>query len=285
MLVIKSVPELKQLLKPFRLAGKSIGFVPTMGYLHQGHLSLMRQAKADNDVAVASIFVNPLQFGANEDYSVYPRDLERDSSLAADAGIDVLFTPGVEDMYPNGFTNMLTFVDVRKVTERLCGAFRPGHFRGVATVVSKLFHIVEPQVAYFGQKDAQQVVVIKQMVADLNMNVKIVTMPIVRETDGLAMSSRNVYLTPEERQAALSLSRSLKLAETMLRDGCTDAGKIAHAIRAVIEKEPLAVIDYISVSHANTIEEQERIEAPTLIALAVRFGKTRLIDNMIWEGK
>lgn len=211
MVVIERIGELKDSLSSARQAGKTIGFVPTMGYLHEGHLSLMRQAKSENNLVVASIFVNPIQFGPNEDFASYPRDLARDSRLAKDAGVDILFVPTVEEMYPRGHAKLLTSVDVSKVSEGLCGVSRPGHFRGVATVVTKLFNIVQPGVAYFGQKDAQQVVVIKRMVEDLNMDIRIFAAPIVREPDGLAMSSRNVYLNPAEREAALVLSRLLGL--------------------------------------------------------------------------
>ncbi|SDF17293.1 pantoate--beta-alanine ligase [Sporolituus thermophilus] len=283
MQLVTRIDEVKKLVRELRRQGKTIGLVPTMGYLHEGHLTLMRRAKAEQDVVVATVFVNPLQFGPSEDFAVYPRDLDRDSRLAAAAGVDVLFAPPVEEMYPRGYENMLAFVDVRRVTERLCGASRPGHFRGVATVVTKLFNIVEPDAAYFGQKDAQQVVVIRTMVRDLNMNVRIVTVPIVREPDGLAMSSRNVYLAPAERQAALVLSRALKLAKEKLDAGERSAATLIAAMRELISREPLATIDYISVSDAETLEELDTVRAPALVALAVKIGKTRLIDNLLWE--
>jgi len=282
--IIKQVAELKALVHQAKREGKTVGFVPTMGYLHEGHLTLMRQAKAGQDVVVASIFVNPLQFGPTEDYAVYPRDLERDSAMAESAGVDIVFAPSVEEMYPHGHQNVLTTVNVSQITDRLCGASRPGHFSGVTTVVSKLFNIVEPDVAYFGQKDAQQVAVIKRMAADLNMNVRIVAVPIVREADGLARSSRNIYLNPAERQAALVLSKSLHLAKEMLACGERDADKIKAAMRGYIMNEPLADIDYISVSDSQTLAELSNIETGALVALAVKIGKTRLIDNMIWEG-
>lgn len=284
MKIITRVDELRALIYDLKCQGKSVGLVPTMGYLHDGHLSLMRQAKAEQDVVVASIFVNPLQFGANEDYAVYPRDLERDSKLAASAGVDIVFAPSVDEMYPQGFKNMLTFVDLIKITDKLCGAVRPGHFRGVATVVTKLFNLVCPDAAYFGQKDAQQVIVIKQMVTDLNMNLKIVTVPIVREADGLAMSSRNIYLQPEERQAALVLSRSLEKAAALLNQGEKNAAVIKKAIEEMIKSEPLANIDYIAVCDTATLEDLKIVENRALVALAVKFGKTRLIDNIMWEG-
>ncbi|MGI6091956.1 MAG: pantoate--beta-alanine ligase [Negativicutes bacterium] len=285
MKIVKRVDELRALIRTAKCEGKSVGLVPTMGYLHEGHLSLMRQAKAEQDIVVSSIFVNPLQFGANEDYAVYPRDLERDSKLAAGAGVDIVFAPAVDEMYPQGFQNMKTFVDLIEITDKLCGAVRPGHFRGVATVVTKLFNLVCPDAAYFGQKDAQQVIVIKQMVTDLNMNIKIVTVPIVREADGLAMSSRNVYLQPEERQAALVLSKSLKVADDLLNNGEKNAVVIKQTIEGIIKAEPLADIDYIGVCDTVTLEDLEQVEDKALIALAVKFGKTRLIDNIIWEDK
>jgi len=282
--IINRIEILRTSLARFRSQGKSIGFVPTMGYLHEGHLTLMRQARSGHDIVVASIFVNPLQFGPTEDYGVYPRDIERDSALAAAAGVDILFVPQVEDMYPGGYEQMLAFVDVHGLSARLCGASRPGHFRGVATVVCKLFNIVQPDAAYFGQKDAQQVIVLKRMAQDLNMNLRIVCVPIVREKDGLAMSSRNCFLNPAERQAALVLNRSLKLAEEKLQAGEREAARIVAAMQELICAEPLASIDYICVTHPETIAEMAVIDGPALIALAVRIGKIRLIDNMVWAG-
>jgi pantoate--beta-alanine ligase len=256
-----------------------------MGYLHEGHLTLMRQARSEQKFVIATLFVNPLQFGPTEDYAVYPRDLARDSKLAATTGIDVLFAPSVEEMYPAGNGRTLTFVDVNELTATLCGASRPGHFRGVATVVAKLFNITEADVAYFGQKDAQQVTVIRQMVSDLNMNVRIVAVPIVRETDGLALSSRNQFLSPAERQAALVLSRSLRLAETMLAGGNREVSVVLAAVADCIAQEPLAVVDYIAFVDPQTLQPLSQISGSALVALAVRFGKTRLIDNLLWEGK
>lgn len=282
--IVSRVADVKALVRQAKLTGKTVGLVPTMGFLHEGHATLMRTARAAHGLVVASIFVNPLQFGPSEDFEVYPRDLDRDAQLAASAGVDVIFAPSVEEMYPQGFANMLTFVEVKDITERLCGAQRPGHFRGVATVVTKLFNIVEPDVAYFGQKDAQQVVVIKRMAADLSMNVRIATVPIVREADGLALSSRNVFLNPAERKAAPVLSRALRLAAERLRAGQRDAAAIRREMNDLIGGEPLAVRDYISVSNPATLQELDRIEGPALVALAVRIGKTRLIDNLLWEG-
>lgn len=282
--IVSRVADVKKLVGQARREGKSVGLVPTMGYLHEGHLTLMRTARAAHGLVVASIFVNPLQFGPGEDFAVYPRDLERDASLAAAAGVDVIFAPPVEEIYPQGFANTLTFVEVKGITECLCGASRPGHFRGVTTVCTKLFNIVEPDVAYFGQKDAQQVVVIRRMVADLNLNVRIAAVPIVRETDGLALSSRNVFLNPAERQAALVLSRSLRQAAELLAAGERDARAIRRAMSYLIGSEPLAAVDYVSICDPASLDELARIDGPALVALAVKIGKTRLIDNLLWEG-
>ena len=284
MQVITHIAELKQKIRDARALGKTIGVVPTMGYLHEGHLTLMRQARSEQGFVIATLFVNPLQFGPTEDYGVYPRDLPRDAKMAATTGIDVLFAPSVDEMYPTGNGKTLTFVDVARITDTLCGASRPGHFRGVATVVTKLFNITEADVAYFGQKDAQQVAVIRQMVADLNMNVKIVAVPIVREADGLALSSRNQFLNATERQAALVLSRSLRLAEKMLQAGERDAATLLAAMNDCLSQEPLAVIDYVEIVDTQTLLALPRIEGAALIAMAVRFGKTRLIDNLLWGG-
>ncbi len=281
--IINRVTDIRERVGAAREAGQTVGLVPTMGYLHEGHLSLIRAARTAHDLVVVSIFVNPLQFGPQEDYAAYPRDLERDSRLAAAAGADIVFAPAVAEMYPQGCGNMLTFIKVGGVSERLCGASRPGHFRGVATVVSKLFNIVGPDTAYFGQKDAQQVVVIRQMVADLNINVGITAVPIVRETDGLALSSRNVYLNPAERRAALVLSRALGLAADRLAAGERDATAIRQAMIDFIKTEPLATIDYVSLSDPATLAELAGVGRSALVALAVRIGKTRLIDNILWE--
>ena len=255
----------------------SVGLVPTMGYLHEGHMSLVRGARADNDHVAVSIFVNPTQFGPNEDFAAYPRDTDRDLALLRDAGVDLVFMPTVEAMYPPG---AMTYVDPGPVSQHLEGQFRPGHFRGVATIVLKLFEIVRPTRAYFGRKDAQQLVVIKAMVRDLDVDVEIVPMPTVREPDGLAMSSRNVYLSPEERQAALVLSQALSLAQEMWERGLRDGDEYRERLRALIESEPLARIDYVSVADPETLEELDRIGGPALVSLAVRIGRTRLIDNV-----
>lgn len=261
-----------------RQLSEPVGFVPTMGYFHEGHLSLVRQARKENPTVVVSIFVNPTQFGPGEDFQDYPRDLNRDLELLEREKVDIVFVPSEEEMYPRGFNS---WVDVEKVTERLEGASRPGHFRGVATVCAKLFNIIQPTRAYFGQKDAQQAIVIKKMVADLNMNLEIVVVPTVRESNGLAMSSRNTCLNPEERQAATVLFKALSLARELWQGGEKDADKIRPQMTSLIQKEPLAKIDYVSIADANTLEELQKIDRPAIVFLAVRIGKTRLIDNVI----
>lgn len=253
--------------------------MPTMGYLHEGHLTLVRRARRENDHVVATIFVNPTQFGPHEDLASYPRDPQRDLMLLKKDGVDAVFMPSAEEMYPPGYC---TYVNVERITERLEGASRPGHFRGVATVVAKLFNIVEPHRAYFGQKDAQQLLVIKRMVADLNMNIEVVPVPTVREPDGLAMSSRNTYLNPTERRAALVLYRALTLAQELWRQGERDATRIRQEMEAFIRKEPLAKIDYVSIADPDSLEELTLLDdRPALVSLAVRIGKTRLIDNVM----
>jgi pantoate--beta-alanine ligase len=278
MIIIHSVKEMQACSEVWRHDGKAIGFVPTMGALHDGHLSLVRLACDRADVVVMSIFVNPAQFGPNEDFQKYPRDLERDATLADQSGVDVIFNPSVDEMYPPDFS---TFVHVERITEVLCGASRPGHFRGVATVCAKLFLAVKPHFAVFGQKDAQQIAVIRRMVRDLDLDLDIVPAPIVREPDGLAMSSRNVYLTPQERTEALCLNRSLKLAEDMVRNGEVDAESVARAVRKKIAEYPLARIDYVEIVDPDTLESLDMIMKKALVALAVFFGKTRLIDNAV----
>jgi len=258
----------------------SIGFVPTMGYLHDGHLALIKQARAENSVVVASIFVNPTQFGPTEDFKTYPRNTERDLALLEKERTDIVFMPSAEEMYPERFGS---WVEVEKVTDRLEGSCRPGHFKGVATVVAKLFNIVEPTCAYFGQKDAQQALVIKKMAADLNMNLEVIVTPTVRESDGLAMSSRNVYLNPQERQAAAVLFKALTLAQNLWEKGDRNAERIRQEMTSLISKEPLAKIEYVSIADAQTLEELSEIDRPALASLAVRIGKTRLIDNMVLE--
>ena len=259
-----------------RAAGKTISFVPTMGYLHAGHLSLLREGRVRGDVLVLSIFVNPTQFGPNEDLDSYPRDMENDLALARSAGVDLVWAPLPKQVYPEGYA---TYVDVERLTDLLCGASRPGHFRGVTTVVCKLFNVVQPQVALFGQKDFQQLAVIRRMVADLNMPVEIAGMPIVREADGLAMSSRNVYLSTEQRRQALVLSQSITTAQRLARSGECDSSAILAVLRQKIEAESEAKIDYLQICHQFTLENQERVDVDSVLLLAVFIGKTRLIDN------
>ena len=273
MQVINSIKEMKQVRQ--KLTG-TVGFVPTMGFLHEGHLTLVRRAKRKNDVAVVSIFVNPTQFGPGEDFQQYPRDTEHDLALLEKEGVDIVFMPTPNDMYPNGYN---TWVETSGITKRLEGKKRPGHFRGVTTIVNKLLNIVVPHKAYFGQKDAQQLRVIQKMVADLNMHVRIVTVPTVREKDGLAMSSRNIYLNDEERKAALVLYKALSVAEELYMRGEHDAARIKVKMTGLINKESLAKIDYISIANSDTLEELTYIDHPALISMAVKIGTTRLIDN------
>lgn len=279
-MLFQRIEDIKDFVREAKKQNKTIGFVPTMGYLHRGHLSLIEKARQQCDVVIASIFVNPIQFGAGEDFEQYPRDLTRDLELAKSVGVDAVFAPEVKEMYPQGFA---TFIDLEKITEPLCGRSRPGHFRGVATVVTKLFNIVEADFAFFGQKDAQQVVIIRKMVADLNMNLQIVTAPIVREEDGLAMSSRNVYLNPDERKAALVLSRSLEKARETIERGERNPSSLQMLTTGMINKEPLAKIDYVEILGLPNLEPMDKLEGEFLIALAVRFGNTRLIDNLVME--
>jgi pantoate--beta-alanine ligase len=281
MRVVETISEFRGL-RSSAGPGDTVGFVPTMGYLHAGHISLVEGARRENSRVAVSIFVNPTQFGPHEDFSRYPRDMERDLSLLRDAGVDWVFAPTVEEMYPDGYS---TYVDVEGITTVLEGAARPGHFRGVATVVSKLFNIVQPTRAYFGQKDAQQVAVIKRMVLDLNFPLEIVTVPTMREPDGLAMSSRNVYLNPEERQAALCLSRALTAARDLWRAGERRGSALRDAMQLVLDAEPLARPDYVSVADPLTLQELDDSgqAREALASLAVRVGKTRLIDNFVLE--
>jgi pantoate--beta-alanine ligase len=276
--IVQTVKEMQSLATDFRARGKTIVLVPTMGYLHDGHASLMREGRRGGDLLVASIFVNPTQFGAGEDFDAYPRDLERDSKIAGDAGVDIIFAPRASDMYPDGYQ---TWVDVERLTLPLCGASRPGHFRGVTTVVCKLFNIVMPHVALFGKKDYQQLTVIRRMTADLNMAVNIVGMPIVREPDGLAMSSRNAYLSPSERRSALCLSRALGEAGDLYRRGIRDVSVLRGRVVEVLAAQPSVTIDYVDFRDGDTLEEVMLADERTLLALAVKIGKTRLIDNRI----
>ncbi len=276
--IVKTVEEMASLRRRWGREGITVGLVPTMGFFHQGHLALMEKARELADRVVVSLFVNPTQFGPNEDYEKYPRDLERDKALAQEAGVHCIFCPEAAEMYPKGHK---TYVDVEEITAKLCGASRPGHFRGVATVVSKLFNIVQPDLAVFGEKDFQQLQVIRQMVRDLNFPVKIVGHPIVREADGLAMSSRNTYLSPEERVSATSLFKALNLAQEMISRGVSSTEEIKGAMRSLILDHPHTKIDYIFAGDPETLQEREEIGPGSLIALAVWVGKTRLIDNIV----
>lgn len=280
MRVIEKISDLKAVIRSQKLAGKTIGFVPTMGYLHEGHISLVKASREENDYTIMSIFVNPTQFGPNEDFEKYPRDMERDTRMAEEAGVDIIFAPTKDEMYPDRYK---TYVEVEDITSVLCGKTRPGHFKGVTTVVAKLFNIVEPDKAYFGQKDAQQVIVIKKMARDLNMNLEVVTCPIIRECDGLAMSSRNTYLSSEERKAAVILSKSLFEAQDLIKKGERDAAELVKYISEKISTVDFAKIDYIEITDAENLEKADVISGKVLIALAVRFGKTRLIDNVVME--
>ena len=275
---MRSVITLTELTEIRRSFAGRVGLVPTMGYLHEGHLSLVRRAREDCDHVIVSIFVNPAQFGPKEDLSKYPRDLERDLGLLAPLGVDLIWIPTAEIMYPPGYQ---TWVEVEAITRPLEGTMRPGHFRGVTTVVAKLFNAVQPHRAYFGQKDAQQAAVIRQMTRDLSYPIEIVICPIVREPDGLAMSSRNVYLDPEQRRAATVLSRSLRAAQEMYDHGERDAEKLRRTIKEVLESEPLAEVQYVSCADYNTLEELEAVTGKALLSMAVFVGKTRLIDNLV----
>lgn len=280
MTIAQTIQETRNTIKEWRRQGYTIGLVPTMGYLHDGHASLMKKAKESCQKVVVSIFVNPMQFGANEDLSTYPRDLEADSRLCESLGVDLIFHPSVEEMYDPGFCS---FVDMTGLTNELCGKSRPIHFRGVCTVVTKLFNIVTPDKAFFGQKDAQQLAVIKRMTADLNMDIEIVGCPIIREEDGLARSSRNVYLNKEERQAALILSKTIQLGQQMVQQGTRSASQLLAAMKASLESEPLARIDYVEAVSMDTIQPIDTLQGQVLVAMAVFIGKTRLIDNFIVE--
>ncbi len=274
------IDEVRKQVKEWKGQGLTVGLVPTMGYLHEGHKSLIDRAVAENDRVVVSDFVNPIQFGVNEDLATYPRDIEADKKLCEQAGADLVFHPEAKEMYAPDFS---TYVEMQKVSEGLCGKTRPTHFRGVCTVVCKLFHIVAPDRAYFGQKDAQQMAVIRRMVRDLNMDIEIVACPIIREKDGLAKSSRNTYLNEEERKAALVLSKAIFHGEDMMKNGERDAETILTAMRRLIEAEPMAKIDYVEMVDADSIEPLTRAAGRVLTAVAVYIGSTRLIDNFIME--
>lgn len=278
MKVIKKIDELKEVLKDFKSEGKSIGLVPTMGFLHKGHASLIKKAVSENDIVVVSDFVNPIQFGPNEDLEAYPRDINADSKLCEDLGADFIFNPEPSEMYHD----KKAFVDIEGLSDNLCGARREGHFRGVCTVCTKLFNIVGPNRAYFGQKDAQQLSIIKKLVFDLNIPVEIVACPIVREDDGLAMSSRNTYLSADERKAALCLSKAIFEGEKMANNGAS-VKEVLEKMKEIISSEKLAKIDYISAVDLETIEDVDNFNKDSLVAIAVFIGKTRLIDNFIYR--
>lgn len=277
MKVVSTIKEVKEIVAEWKKQGLSVGFVPTMGYLHEGHGSLITEARKNNDRVAVSIFVNPMQFGPKEDLASYPRDLQKDSAYCEELGADLIFHPEPEEMYTDSFCS---YVDMSVLTEELCGLSRPVHFRGVCTVLTKLFNIVQPDRAYFGQKDAQQLAIVKHMVEDLNMNLEIIGCPIIREEDGLAKSSRNTYLSPEERKAALILSKTIFLGQKMVAEGETDAVKLVEAMKANIETEPLARIDYVKAVDGLTMQQITEIKPPALVAMAVYIGKTRLIDNL-----
>jgi pantoate--beta-alanine ligase len=283
MVIADKIEGIRQQVGEWKKAGLSVGLVPTMGYLHEGHKSLIDTARRDNDRVVVSIFVNPMQFAPNEDLESYPRDLEKDAKLCEQAGVDLIFHPQPEEMYAPGFCS---YVDMNGLTTELCGKSRPIHFRGVQTVVLKLFHIVTPDRAYFGQKDAQQLAVVRRMVRDLNVGTQIVGCPIIREADGLAKSSRNTYLNEQERQAALVLNRSLHVGKALVEAGETSAQAVKQAVTQEIEKEPMAKIDYVDVVDFDSVTPIEKLDAANgsiLVAIAVYIGKTRLIDNFIVE--
>ncbi len=281
MRIIKNIKEMQATSMGLLREGKAIGFVPTMGALHEGHLSLVRAAKRDNDIVVVSIFVNPLQFGPREDFERYPRDLEGDSEKLRKEGVDILFFPDMREMYPSDFR---TYVEVQGLSEKLCGAFRPGHFRGVATVVTKLFNIVKPSRAYFGAKDYQQTVIIKRFVNDLNMDIEVLVCPTVREPDGLAMSSRNLYLNPEERRAALVIYRTLQEVAGLIKKGEKNPDALKMRMVKALGSEPLvSSIDYAGIYDPESLEEVSEIKGRVLIAIALRIGQTRLIDNILVE--
>ncbi len=279
MKIIQSLEQMMAFSDSMIKRGHKIAFVPTMGYFHDGHLSLMREGRGRGDCLVVSIYVNPTQFGPGEDFERYPRDFERDKGLAASVGADIIFSPENNEMYPAHYQ---TFVNVEKVTQNLCGLSRPGHFKGVTTVCAKLFNIVKPHVAIFGKKDFQQLTVIKRMVQDLNMEIEVIGMPIVRESDGLAMSSRNVYLKQEERESALSLSRSLKLAKELYDEGEKDASIILEKVRTFIEGHPYIRTDYAKICNTTTLEDMGHLGGESVLALAVRVSATRLIDNYVF---
>lgn len=278
--IVHTIKDVKEVIKKWKDKNLSIGYVPTMGYLHEGHASLIKKAREENDKVIVSIFVNPIQFGPNEDYSTYPRDLTKDSGLCEEIGSDLIFSPEASEMYPS---KIYSHVDVDTLTEKLCGEKRPGHFQGVCTVLTKFFNILSPTKAYFGEKDAQQLAVVKKMVEDLNFPVEIIGCPIVRESDGLAKSSRNTYLNTEERKSSLILNKSLKEALKSLESGERNLNNIKNIIIDTLNKETLAKIDYVSIVDSNTLQPVEKLHSSILIAIAVYIGKTRLIDNFTFK--
>ncbi|MFW6159895.1 MAG: pantoate--beta-alanine ligase [Acidobacteriota bacterium] len=278
MKLYKQIPQLRKKLKEVRKKGQTIGFVPTMGFLHQGHLSLVRESVKETDFTVVSVFVNPTQFGPEEDFLKYPRDLDRDVKLLETEGVKAVFSPSADEMYPEGYS---TYVEVHGLQDKLCGRSRTGHFRGVCTVVLKMFNIIRPDIAFFGQKDAQQAVIIRRMVRDLNLDVKIEILPIIRDKDGLALSSRNAYLSSKERPAALVLSRSLRLAEKKFAEGERDVRKLKKAMEEIIIREPSVRIDYLEIVDPDTLESVTVIKGYALVTVAVFIGRVRLIDNTI----
>lgn len=280
MKVVHKINEVREIVNGWKKEGLSVGLVPTMGYLHEGHQSLIKKAVEQNDRVVVSVFVNPIQFGENEDLDSYPRDLEKDTKLCEETGANLIFNPSPEEMYPEGFCS---YVDMNGLTKELCGKSRPIHFRGVMTVVSKLFNIVTPNKAYFGMKDAQQLLIIKRMVKDLSFGIEIVGCPIVREEDGLAKSSRNTYLSEDERKAALILYKTINLGKKVLEEGERDSSVLLSKMKENINKEPLAKIDYVEAVDIERIEKVDKIEGTVLVAMAVYIGKTRLIDNFVFE--
>lgn len=280
MKIVTTIKEAKEVINEWKSQGYSIGFVPSMGYLHEGHASLMKEAKKQTEKVAVSIFVNPTQFGPGEDYDAYPRDLDHDLAICEEQGVDLIFHPSVEEMYGKNYN---TYVNMETLGEELCGKSRPIHFRGVCTVVTKLFNIIDPDKAFFGQKDAQQLAIIKRMVKDLNMKVQVIGCPIIREEDGLAKSSRNTYLNAEERKAALILSKAIFLGQSMVQNGERDVKTVLTAMKEKIETEPLAKIDYVEVVDGETMQKVEKMEESVLVAMAVYIGKTRLIDNFMYE--
>lgn len=282
MKIVTTIEEVKEQVREWKSQGLTVGLVPSMGYLHEGHASLMKAAVSQMDRVAVSVFVNPTQFGPNEDYDSYPRDLDHDIAVCEEQEVDMIFHPSVEEMYGKNYN---TYVTMETLGDELCGRSRPIHFRGVCTVVTKLFNILTPDKAFFGQKDAQQLAIIKRMVKDLNMNLEVVGCPIIREDDGLAKSSRNTYLNPEERKAALILSKTIFMGQKMVEHGERDVKTLLDAMKANIETEPLAKIDYVEVVDGETMQKVEKIEDSVLVAMAVYIGNTRLIDNFIYECK